>query len=157
MILVSENVCIDKSDDVVNKYNNSSYSTIKLKPIGVKSSSYIKFCKKINEQDSRLKISDTVRISKYIKTFLQKSYVPNWSEESFVIKNVKKTVLCTHVASDLKDEEVVRTLYVKELQKTKQKEFSFEKVIRRKGEKLYVEWKGYDSSFNSWVDKKYIV
>ena len=121
MILVSENVCIDKSDDVVNKYNNSSYSTIKLKPIGVKSSSYIKFCKKINEQDSRLKISDTVRISKYIKTFLQKSYVPNWSEESFVIKNVNNTVLCTHVVSDLKGEEVIRMFHEKELQKTKQK------------------------------------
>ena len=88
---------------------------------------------------------------------MQKSYVPNWPEESFVIKNVKKTVLCTHVVSDLKDEEVVRTFYEKELQKTKQKEFSVEKVIRRKGEKLYVKWKGYDSSFNSWVDKKYIV
>ena len=58
-------------------------------------------------------------------------------------------MLCTHVVSDLKDEEVVRTFYEKELQKTKQKEFSVEKVIRRKGEKLYVKWKGYDSSFNS--------
>ena len=71
MILVSKNVCIDKSDDVVNKYNNLYYSTIKLKPINVKSSSYIKYCKEINEQDSRLKISDTVRISKF-KNFFAK-------------------------------------------------------------------------------------
>ena len=71
MILVSKNVCIDKSDDVVNKYNNLYYSTIKLKPVNVKSSSYIKYCKEINEQDSRSKISDTVRISKY-KNFFAK-------------------------------------------------------------------------------------
>ena len=44
--------------------------------------------------------------------------------------------------------------YEKELQKTKQKKFRIEKVIKRKGDKLYVKWKGYDSPFNSWVDKK---
>ena len=46
------------------------------------------------------------------------------------------------------------TLYEKELQKTNQQEFSIEKVIKKKGDKLYVKWKGYDSSFNSWIDKK---
>ena len=71
MILVSKNICIDKSDGVVNKYNNLYYSTIKLEPLDVKSSSCIKYCKDINEQDSRLKISDTVRISKY-KNFFAK-------------------------------------------------------------------------------------
>ena len=44
--------------------------------------------------------------------------------------------------------------YEKELQKTNQEEFRVEKVIKRKGNKLYVKWKGYDSSFNSWIDKK---
>ena len=49
------------------------------------------------------------------------------------------------------------TFYEKEFQKTNQKEFRVEKVIKRKGYKLYVKLKGYDSSFNSWIDKKDIV
>ena len=44
--------------------------------------------------------------------------------------------------------------YEKELQKTNQQEFTIENVIRRKGNKLFAKWKGYDSSFNSWIDKK---
>ena len=51
-------------------------------------------------------------------------------------------------------EEIVRTYYEKELQKTNQKEFRVEKLIKRKGEELYVKWKGYDKYFNIWIDKK---
>ena len=60
----------------------------------------------------------------------------------------------TYVISDLKGEEVVETFYKKELQKINRKEFRVEKVIKRKGDKLYVKWKGYDSSLNRWIDKK---
>ena len=63
----------------------------------------------------------------------------------------------TCVISDLKGKETAGTFYEKELQKTNKKEFRVEKVIKRKGDKLYVKWKGYDSSFNRWVDKKDIV
>ena len=59
--------------------------------------------------------------------------------------------------SDLKGEEIFGTLYEKELQKAKQKEFKIERVIKRKGNKLYVKWKGYDNSFNSWTDKNDIL
>ena len=54
-------------------------------------------------------------------------------------------------------EEIIETFYEKELQKTNQKEFKIEKIIKRKGNKLYVKWRGYDNSFNSWIDKKDIV
>ena len=60
----------------------------------------------------------------------------------------------TFVISDFKGEEIVETFYEKEWQKTNQKEFRVEKVIKRKGDKLYVKWKGYNNSFNSWIDKK---
>ena len=56
--------------------------------------------------------------------------------------------------NDLNGEEIIETFYEKELQKTNQKEFKIKKAIKRKGDKLYVKWKGYDSSFNSWIDKK---
>ena len=45
----------------------------------------------------------------------------------------------------------------KKLQASKQREFRVEKVIKRKGDKIYVKWNGYDNSFNSWIDKKDIV
>ena len=63
----------------------------------------------------------------------------------------------TFVISDLEGEEVVGTLYKKELQKTNQKEFRVEEIIKIKDDKLYVKWKGYDSFFNSWINKKDIV
>ena len=70
MTLISKNVYIDKLDDIVKKiYNNTYYSTIKMKPVDVKSSTYISFSKEIN--DVKFKISDIVKISKY-KPFLQK-------------------------------------------------------------------------------------
>ena len=66
-------------------------------------------------------------------------------------------MLWTYVINDLNGEEIIGTFYENELQKTSQKEFRIEKVIKRKGDKLYVKWKDYDSLFNSWIDKKGIV
>ena len=66
----------------------------------------------------------------------------------------KNTVPWTYVISDLNNNEITGTFYVKELQKTNQHEFKIEKVIKIKGNKLYVKWKGYDSSFDSWIEKK---
>ena len=60
----------------------------------------------------------------------------------------------SYVASDLNGEEITGSFFEKELQKTSQKEFRIKKVIRRKGDKFYVKWKGYDNRFNSWIDKK---
>ena len=74
-----------------------------------------------------------------------------------MIKKVKSTVPRTYVISDLKNEEIAGTFYEKELQKTNQKEFRVEKVIKKKCDQLYVKWKGFYSSFNSRIDKKDIV
>ena len=62
-----------------------------------------------------------------------------------------------NVINDLNGEEIIGTFYEKELQKTSQEEFRIEKVIRRKGDKLYVKWKGYDNLFNRWIDKGSLV
>ena len=77
-----------------------------------------------------------------------------WSEEVFVIKKNKNTVSWTYVINDLNGEEIIRTFYEKELQKANKKEFRIEKVIKKKGNKLYVKRKEYDNAFNSWIDKK---
>ena len=74
-----------------------------------------------------------------------------------MIKEIKNTVPWTYVVDDLNGEEIIGTFYEKELQKINQQEFRTEKVIKKKGSKLYVKRKGYDSSFNSWIDKKDLV
>ena len=85
MTSISKNVYIDKLDDILNKYNNTYYSTIKMKPVEIKPTTYIDSSKKIYDEDAKFKIDDIVRISKYRNVFA-KSYVPNWSENVFVIK-----------------------------------------------------------------------
>ena len=82
---ISKNVCIDKLDDIVNKYNNTKHRATKMKPIDVKDNTYIDFGKEVNDNDPNFKVGDHVRISKYKKQF-SKGYTPNWSEEVFVIK-----------------------------------------------------------------------
>ena len=146
---------IDKLD-IVGEYNNTYHRTIKMKPTDVKDNTYIDFKKEVNDKDPKFKVGDYVRISK-CKNIFAKGYTPNWSEEVFVIKKVKNTVPWTYVINDLNGEEIIGTFYEKELQKTNQQEFRIEKVIKKKGDKLYVKWKGYDNSFNSWIDKKDLV
>ena len=63
-------------------------------------------------------------------------------------------MLWTYAICNLNGKEIVGTFYEKELQKTNQKEFRIEKVIKWRGDKQYVKWKGYDNSFNSWIGKK---
>ena len=156
MTSISKNVYIDKLDEIVDEYNNTYHTTIKMKPIDVKDNKYMSTSKEVNNKDPKLKVGNHVRISKY-KNIFAKGYVRNWSEEVFIIKKVKNTVPWTYIVNDLKGEEIIGTFYEKELQKTSQEEFRIEKVIRRKGDKLYVKWKGYDNSFNSWIDKANLV
>ena len=106
-----------------------------------------------NDKDPKFKVVDHVRISIYKNIFV-KGYIPNWSEEVFEIKKVRNIVPWTYIINDLNGDEIIGTFYEKELQKTNRQEFRTEKAIKRKGDKLYVKCKGYDSSLNSWIDKK---
>ena len=116
---ISKNVYFDVLDDTVNKYNNTVYKTIKMKPIDVKSDSYAKYNEGFHKKDPKFKVSDHVRISKY-KNIFAKGYTPNWPEEVFVISKIKNSVPWTYVASHLKGEEITGSFYEKELQKTSQ-------------------------------------
>ena len=127
-----------------------------MKPVNVEHNTYIDFEKEVNDKDPKFKVGDHVRISEY-KNIFAKGYTPNWSEEVFIIKKVKNTVPWIYIINELNSEEITGSFYEKELQNTNQKEFRIEKVIKTKGDKLYVKWKGYDNSFNSWIDKKDLV
>ena len=161
MTSMSKDVYIDTLDDIVGEYNKTYHKTIKMKPIDVKDNTYVDSMelyskKEVNDKDPTVKIGDQVRISK-CKNIFTKGSMPNWSEKVFVIKKVKNTVAWTYVINDLNGKEIIGTFFEKELQKTNQKEFRIEKVIKRKSDKLYVKWKGYNNSFNSWIDKKDLV
>ena len=127
-----------------------------MKPVDVKSNAYIDSSNETNNTNPKCKIGDIVRISKY-KNISAKRYTPNWSEEIFVIKKVKNTVPWIYVINDLNGEKKFQTYFKNELQKTNQKEFGIEKVIKREGDKLYVKWKGYNNLFNRWISIKDIV
>ena len=113
---ISKNVYIDKLNDIVNEYNNTYHRTIKMKPIEVKDNTYINTDKEVNDKDPKYKLGDYVRTTKY-KNFFSKGYTPNWSEEVFVIKEIKNTVPYSHIINDRNGEQIIGTFYEKELQK----------------------------------------
>ena len=133
MTNVSKNVYYDVLHDIVKKYNNTWHSTIKMKPIDVKDNTYINTDKKINNKDPKFKVGDRVRKLKYKNEFA-KGYVPNWSEEVFVVNKIKNTVPWTYEINNLNGEKIIGSFYEKELQKTNQEEFRIQKVIKRKGD-----------------------
>ena len=112
-----KNVSYDILDDVVNKYDNTKHSTIKMKPINVKGNKRV-YIDEHNEKDSRFKVGDKVRISKF-KNILVKGYTPNRSTEIFIVDKVNDAVPYTYNLKDLNDEEVIGSYYDRELQKTK--------------------------------------
>ena len=112
-----------------------------MKPIGVKDNTYITFDKEVNDKSPKFKAGDHVRISNY-KNIFAKDYIQNSSEDVFVIKKVKNTVPWTYFINDLNGEEITGTFYEKQLRKTNQEEFRIEKIIKRKGDKINVKWKG---------------
>ena len=153
MTAISANIYFDALDDIVNKYNNTVHRKIKMKPIDVTSDAYVEYNEDSKKKDPKFKNGDHVRTSKH-KNIFAKGYAPNWSEKFFIVSKIKNTVPWTYVMSDMNDEEIIGTFYEKELQKTNQEKFKIDKIIKRKGDKLYVKWKVYDSSLNSWIDKK---
>ena len=106
MTATGKNVYYDVLDDVVNKYNNTKHSTIKMKPIDVGDNNKRVYIDEHNEKDRRFKVGD-------------KGYTPNWSKEIFIADKINDTVPYTYNLKDLNDEEIIGSFYDKELQKTK--------------------------------------
>ena len=104
MTATGKNVYYDVLDDVVNKYNNTKHSTIKMKPIDVGDNNKRVYIDEHNEKDRRFKVGD-------------KGYTPNWSKEIFIVDKINDTVPYTYNLKDLNDEEIIGSFYDKELQK----------------------------------------
>ena len=119
MTATGKNVYYNVLDDVVNKYNNTKHSTIKMKPIDVRDNNNNKRLSidEHNEKRSRLKVGDRVRVSKF-KNIFAKGYTPNWSKEIFIVDKMNDTVPYTYNLKNLNDEEIIGSFYDQELQKT---------------------------------------
>ena len=126
MTASGKNVYCDVLDDIVNEYNNTKHSTIKMKPKDVKNGTTKSIAvarnKRVyidehNEKDSRFKVGDRVRISKF-KNIFAKGYTPNWSKEIFIVDKINDTVPYTYNIKDLNDEEIIGSFYDRELQKS---------------------------------------
>ena len=145
-------------DELVNNYNNKYHSTIKMSPI--------EGSKKINENKikniynfektkklGKFKIGDRVRIS-LEKNIFEKGYETNWTEEIFEIYDIKYSNVPYYYLKDLNNKKLQGTYYEQELQKTKQDDlYTIEKILKTNKDKIYVKWRGYDNSFNSWINK----
>ena len=113
-----KNVYYDVLDDVVNKYNNTKHSTIKMKPIDLGDNNKRVYIDEHNEKDSkRFKVGDRVRISKF-KNIFAKGYTTNWTIEIFIVDKINDTVPYTYNHKDLNDEEITGSFDDRELQKT---------------------------------------
>ena len=116
MTATSKNVYYNVLDDVVSKHNNTKHSTIKMKAIDGKNNKRV-YIDEHNEIDSRFKVGDRVRISKF-KNIFAKGYTPNWSKEIFIVDKINDTVPYAYNLKDLNDEEIIGSFYDKELQKS---------------------------------------
>ena len=160
----STNVYTNALPDLVREYNNTRHSSIKMTPVQAsKKENELKVWRnlyaehlEIHDINPKFSVGDKVRISKKKKTF-EKEYTTRWTEEIFMIVEVKRMSPVTYKIADLNGEEIRGTFYEPELQKTSQELFRIEKVIQRGNKKSLVKWKGYSDDFNSWVDNKDIV
>ena len=157
----------DKLDKLVDDYNNTYHSSIKISPTEAslkenENKVFANLCGDLiylKPKNPKFSIGDKVRISKYKRKVFDKGYTPNWTEELFVVDKVMLTKPVTYRIVDLLGEKVEGSFYEKELQKAKQQTFRIEKVVRRdnKKKKALVKWKGYSDKFNSWVSYKDLV
>ena len=118
MTATGKSVYYDVLDDVVNEYNNTKHSTIKMKPVDVKDNNKRVYIDEHNKKDNRFKVGDRVKISKF-KNIFAKGYTPNWSTEIFIVDKINDSVPCTYNIKDLNAEEIIGSFYDRELQKTK--------------------------------------
>ena len=168
MFSVNNNtVFADKIDKLVNDYNNTRHSSIKMTPVEASKKKNKKTVWSnlygesifLKPEKPKFEIGDHVRISKLKRKIFDKGYTPNWTEEIFVIKQINPTKPVTYSIVDLMSESIKGSFYEQELQKAKQQTFRIEKVIRRDKKKkmALVKWSGYPDKFNSWVSFKDLV
>ena len=154
----STRVYIDVLDKLVQHYNNTKHTSIKMTPVEAskeknENSVWRSLYGSVEPSDFLpvYTVGDQVRITKKKKTF-EKGYTSRWTEEVFTVSQVQHTTPVTYKITDYNGEEIQGTFYEQELQKTNQEVYRIEKVIKKGKSKSLVKWKGYPDTFNSWVN-----
>ena len=134
----STKVYMNALSDLIREYNNTRHSSIKMTPVNasikenklrVWRNLYLEYLE-IHDVNPKFSVGDKVRINKKKKTF-EEGYTTRWTEDIFMIVEVKRTSPMTYKIADLNGEEIQGTFYKPELQKTSQELFRIEKVIKR--------------------------
>ena len=162
--LNNNTIWIKDLNKLVKEYNNSYHRSIKMAPLNASKKSNENIVRKnynfeITDKKPKFSIGDKVRVSLLKNTF-EKGYTSNWSEQIYVIDDIKFSNVHYYYLKDLNGEKLDGTFYQEELLKTNMKEndlYIIEKIIKKVGNKYLVKWKGYDDSFNSYVNKNDIV
>lgn len=151
----------DILQSLIYNYNNTKQRTIKMKPVEVDSENEQFLLDTVYNYGRRMrinikpnfKVGDLVRLSKY-KHIFEKGYTPNWTTEVFKIRSIKQTNPITYLLSDLNGQDINGVIYKEELQLVEHPDiYLVEKIIRKKGNKMYVKWLGFDTSHNSWINQ----
>ena len=141
---------------IIQNYNNTIHRSIKCTPLNARTKInkllYINNIQlKHKKQKTKFKINDKVRISKYKHNF-SKGYTPNWTTEVFTVTKILNTNPITYQITDNKNNIILGCFYDQELAKTDfPNTYLIERVVKRKKNKLFVKWLGFDSSHNSWI------
>ena len=149
--------------DLVQGYNGSYHRSIKMAPVKVTGQNEERvwnnlYAKRLKRTRSRpkLKVGDRVRLNKKYRVF-KKGYLPGWTEEVFVVSRVVPGVLSTYKINEWDGTPVKGTFYAEDVQKvnvTDDDLFRIEKIVKRKGDKVLVRWKGWPDKYDSWIDKR---
>ena len=118
MTAINKDVRYDVLDDIVNKYNNTRHSTIKMKPKDVGDDNNRVYNDEYNKRSARFNVNNRVRISKF-KNIFAEGYTANWSKEIFVINKINDAVPYTYNLKGLNGEEILGGFYDRQLKKSK--------------------------------------
>lgn len=150
---------IDKLDDIVDTYNHTTHSTLKMSPIEAREEQNYETILRMNEEkestnNPKFKINDWVRIFVKKDVFQKKTQSENWSFETFQIEKIHQTSPFTYTIKDRKGETIQGSFYEWELQPTLLKDLRFPIVLKSNKNKQFVKYLGFPISENEWIDKE---
>ena len=146
---------------LVKSYNRSYHRSIQMAPDQVNLANSEQVWQNLYGKNKRkrnvatLKVGDRVRLNKKVRSF-KKSYLPGWTEEVFVVRQVNKGTIPTYKVEEWDGTPLEGTFYEQDLQKVNVLDdeiFSIEKIVKRKGKKILVQWKNWPNKYNSWIEK----
>ena len=153
---------VDELPRLLSDYNARKHRTIGMRPAEVTPAIAERLLDTVYSAikiagPAKFKIGDSVRVSKY-KTIFEKGYTPNWITDPRCLRSLRCTNPVIYLLEDYRGKSVAGAFYEYELHRATHPDvYLVEKVLRRKGDKMYVKWLGFDGSHNSWIHKNNVI